>query len=119
MQISGRILGSLSLLLGILTLVKSPPGIAGGVLWLPKLWAGAWAPAVALAGLLGALLGWLSRDYYGLLAGLLGSALGIRHVVIVTRQHDSFIQAFGADWEDRLSPEQKRRMWTRRYQLLQ
>src|SRR5512147_2771428 len=103
MEVPGRILSGLSLLFGLLTLVKSPAGVAGGALWLPKLWAGAWAPFLALAGLTGALFAGLSAEYFGVLAGLFGAGLGIRHTAIVTRNHTSlFAQAFGPDWADRI-----------------
>ena len=86
---------------------------------LPKLWASAWAPFLALIGGLGALLGWVSKDYCAVLAGLLGAALGIRHTMIVTRQHAGFAQAFGGNWEDRIPSDLRARLWSKRYRFIQ
>ena len=119
LEYSSRILSYLSVFLGLWTLVKSPPGILGGVMWIPKLWASAWAPVLALFGCVGALLGWISKDYDAVLAGLIGVALGIRHTIIVTRPHDGFVQAFGSDWEDRIPSDLKARLWQKRYRFIQ
>jgi len=80
-----KTLGYISLLFGLFTIITTPPGILGGVVWLPKLWAGAWAPILALMGLVGALCGLASKDYWSLLAGMLGVALGIQYTILVTR----------------------------------
>ncbi len=101
-EIFSWILGTISLFFGLFTIIKSPRGIWGGVVWLPKLWAGAWAPFLAMAGILGAVLGVVSRDYYSLVAGLLGAALEFRHILIVTRRQDGLTRAFGAGWEQRI-----------------
>ncbi len=119
MEYSSKILSTLSLFFCLWTLVKSPPGIMGGVIWLPKLWASAWAPFLALIGGIGVILGLLSNDYYAVMAGLLGATLGIRHTIIVTRQHDHFAQAFGGDWEDRIPSDLKARLWSKRYRFIQ
>jgi acetyl esterase/lipase len=118
-ECSSRILSYLSLFFGLWTLVKPPSGIMGGVIWLPKLWASAWSPFLALVGSVGALLGWVSKDYCVIFAGLLGAALGIRHTIIVTRQHDSFAQAFGGYWEDRIPSDLRARLWSKRYRFIQ
>ena len=88
-------------------------------MWLPKLWASAWAPLLALIGCLGSLLGWISRDYYAILAGLLGAALEIRHVILVTRPRGCFSPVFGKNWEDRLPPELKAGFSSKRYRIIQ
>lgn len=88
-------------------------------MWLPKLWASAWAPFLALIGGLGALLGWVSGDFSAILAGVLGAALGVRHTRIVTRSYDNFMQAFGDEWQNRISPELKARLWSKRYRFIQ
>jgi acetyl esterase/lipase len=119
MEVSSRILSYLSLFICLWTLVKSRAGIWGGVVWLPKLWASAWAPLLALMGGLGAILGFVSKDYYAGLAGLLAAALGIRHTLIVTRPHAGFAQAFGENWEDRIPSGLRARLGSKRYRLIQ
>jgi hypothetical protein len=118
-EVSSRILSYFSLFFGLWTLIKSPAGIWGGVVWLPKLWASAWAPFLALMGGLGAVLGFISKDYYAGLAGLLAAALGFRHTMIVTRQQDGFAQAFGGNWEDRILSGLGARLGSKRYRLIQ
>jgi acetyl esterase/lipase len=88
-------------------------------MWLPKLWASAWAPLLALLGGFGALLGWVSGDTSAILTGALGVALGVRHTVIVAKPYDNFAQAFGDEWQSRISPESRARVWTKRYRFIQ
>jgi acetyl esterase/lipase len=88
-------------------------------MWLPKLWASAWAPVLALVGVLGAGLGWAANDASAILSGLVGAFLGIRHTLVATRSHDGFRQAFSADWEDRIPSDLKAHMWSKRYRLIQ
>jgi acetyl esterase/lipase len=91
----------------------------GGALWLPKLWASAWSPFLALIGFLGALVGLISKDYWIITAGFLGAVLGIRHTIIVTREYGKFAQAFGSKWQDRIPSGLKSRLWSKRYRLIQ
>ena len=58
-------------------------------------------------------------DHSSLLAGLLGATLGIRHTILVTRQHDGFTQAFGANWENLIPPDLKSRLGAKRYRFIQ
>jgi acetyl esterase/lipase len=114
-----RWLALLSAFFGIWTFIRSPNGRAGGYVWLPKLWAGAWAPFLVIAGTLGALIGLARRDRAALLAGGFGAFAGIRHTVRVTKRNfDPFEAAFGRDWEQRVPPD----LWTRisrPYELIQ
>jgi acetyl esterase/lipase len=114
-----RILSFVSLVCCLWTLVKCPSGLIGGILWLPILWAGAWAPFLALLGVLGASLGWLVNDYPSVMAGFFGALLGIRFTILVTRHHDPFEQTFGAGWVDRIPPDLKARLASKRYRLIQ
>ena len=52
-----RLPGYLALFLGRLLFVRSPSGILGGLIWLPKLWAGARPPCLVLLGSFGVRLG--------------------------------------------------------------
>ncbi len=114
-----RFLSFLSAFFGLFLLIRSPKGRAGGAIWLPKLWAGAWAPFLAVAGALGALISLLRGDAAGTLTGGFGLLTGIRHTVRVTkREVDPFASAFGADWEQRIPSN----LWTRLsrpYQFIQ
>ena len=116
---SSRILSYFSLFFCLWTLIKSPPGVWGGVVWLPKLWAGAWAPFLAIMGFIGANLGWVSKDYLTVIAGLLAVALGIRHTILVTRGHAHFARAFGDKWGDRIPLDLIARLYSKRYRLIQ
>lgn len=113
-----RFLSFLSAFFGLLTLLRSPKGRAGGAMWLPKLWAGAWAPFLAIAGGLGALLGLVSGDREATVSGLFGAFAGIRHTGRVTKRHDAFELAFGTDWEQKVDPDLWKRL-SRPYQLIQ
>lgn len=108
-----------SALLGALTVVRSPSGIAGGIVWLPKLWAGAWAPFAAVAGALGALIGLSRGDRRSLLAGLFGALAAGRYTVRVTAPHGEFDAAFGPDWQDRIPADLRARLPSSRYRLVQ
>ena len=113
-----RILGLISAFFGVLTLIRSPKGGVGGIIWLPKLLAGAWAPFLAIAGAIGAWIGFLYGDRESTVSGLFGAFAGIRHTVRVTKRQDAFELAFGQDWEQRIDPDLWVRL-SRPYQLIQ
>ena len=114
-----RILALISAVFGIFALIHPPKGQKGGFFWLPKLWAGAWAPFLAIGGALGAFFGLFRGDVLSMLTGGFGAFAGFRHTVrVTTRRHDPFESAFGADWEQRIHPA----LWTRLsrpYELVQ
>ncbi len=116
---AARILSYISAASGFLALVKSPPGTLGAVLWLPKLWAGAWAPFLAIFGGVGALFGWWVKDLAAVWAGLFGAAALLRYTRQVTAQHDHLAAAFGKHWEQRIAWFLKVRLPPRRYTLIQ
>ena len=116
---TARFLSYISAFFGLLTIIKSPPGILGGVVWLPKLWAGAWAPFLAILGAAGALLSGTKKDPRGLWAGLLGMAFGMRYTLKVTAEKDRFAPVFGPDWEDRIPVDLRARLPAGRYKLIQ
>jgi acetyl esterase/lipase len=114
-----RFISILSAFFGMWTLIRAPKGRAGGAMWIPKLWAGAWSPFLAIIGALGALIGLWSRDSAALLAGLFGAWAGTRHTVRVTRRrNDPFERAFGTGWEQRIPPEMQI-CFSHPYQLIQ
>jgi len=114
-----RVLSYGSALLGALTAVRFPRGVAGGIAWLPKLWAQAWAPQVAIAGALGALMGLVRGDRGMVLGGLFGALAAVRYTARVTAPHGGFEATFGPDWRDRTPAELRSRMPSGRYRLVQ
>ena len=112
-----RILSYLAALLGALTLAPIKPGWGAVWLWGPKMLAGAWAPFLALAGGLGALIGLGRKDRRAVWAGLFGAAVAVRHVVRVTAPNDNggFAKAFGVDWRSRIPPDLRARMLPKLY----
>jgi acetyl esterase/lipase len=119
LEIAALILGFLSLLAGICLNIKFPPGILGGIFWIPKLLAGAWSPFLAFAGILGATAGLISQNYLAAVAGLLGAILEYRHITLVTVDTDHFSRVFGPDWESRTNPSREVKNIRKRYQLIQ
>jgi acetyl esterase/lipase len=115
MKILSRLLGYLSASLGILTLVRSESAKAYSVLMLPRGFAAALTPFLALAGGLGALIGLARRDRKATRVGLLGTAIAVRHIAKIAAQHGVFDRAFGADWRSRISPELQGRMLPKRW----
>lgn len=110
------------------------------MLSLPKIIASALAPLAMILGAVGATLGMLVgydalrletrttrhpsiqtrfRTVRGpvltMLAGMLGAVVAARHIRRVTAPHNGFAQAFGADWERRLSREGHTAMLQRRW----
>jgi acetyl esterase/lipase len=114
-----RVLSYVSAFTSAWLLVRSPPGPAGGIVWLPKLWSGAWAPFLAILGGLGALAGLARGDRKAVCAGLFGAAVAARYTARVAREHDGFDQAFGAGWQGRIPPSLRARVLKGRYRLLQ
>jgi acetyl esterase/lipase len=119
MRTLARVLGYGSALVAVLLVVPSPRGIAGGIAWLPKLWAGAWAPFAAIAGGLGALVGLFRGEGGAVLAGLFGALASVRHTVRLTAEHGEFDAAFGPDWQERIPAELRARLSASRYRLVQ
>lgn len=93
--------------------VRSPQGV-----WLAlvKLISGAFAPYLAILGLLGAVLGLLARAPLALAAGLFGAWSAARYMRQALSMPDMLAGAFGADWQRQLSPAQAERLtpgrWT-------
>jgi acetyl esterase/lipase len=83
----------------------------------PKLTAGALSPVWAIMGLVGALLGWVYEAYWAVPMGILGAGMMIWYVWRCTRDHQGFEDAFGADWQDQITPIQARHMLKRRWSI--
>lgn len=71
---------------------------------------GAFAPILVIVGGTGAILGWLSRARVAFVAGLLGAAISIVYIFLVTAPQSGFADAFGENWETRISSTQESRM---------
>lgn len=108
-----------SLILTFFTVIHFPPGLVGGILWLPKLWVSAWAPFLALLSSLGAVMAAVAGEYLAVIAGLLGALLALRHTIIVTRPYGNFAAEFGDDWLERIPAGLKARLGSARYCLIQ
>jgi acetyl esterase/lipase len=70
---------------------------------------------LALGGTLGALIGLACGDCLAIGVGLCGAAIATRHLIAISAPHDSFDQAFGPGWEERIPPALRARMLQRRY----
>jgi acetyl esterase/lipase len=105
-----------SLVLGISTLIEPRSRRTVIFAW-TKFLSNAWAPHLALAGALGAVLGTLARSPVAVVVGVAGFVLSAEYVRRVTRRHDGFEGAFGADWRARIAPSTELRMLQQRWSL--
>ncbi len=112
-EIAVTVFGGVCLVSGLILHIKFPPGIWGGVFWLPKLWADAWSPFLALLGLVSSLFGWVSWNPFAIVAGLSGAALLLRHILLVSKGEDPLIPVFGVDRVQQI------RTATKKYRLIQ
>jgi len=81
-----------------------------------KLLANVLSPLAVISGSLGALLGWLRRENDIVLAGSMGASLAYMYIRGASTPHDGFERAFGADWQQQISPIQQSRMLRDRWQ---
>jgi acetyl esterase/lipase len=118
MKTLARLLALLSVATSSLLYVRigHPINPLRGSLWMLRLLAEAVTPFIVLSGAVAAGLGLLMRSPMALLGGIPGATVAARDVRQVTTPHPGFTQAFGADWERAIAPEQKtgmlRRRWT-------
>ncbi|NIM94623.1 MAG: alpha/beta hydrolase fold domain-containing protein [Anaerolineales bacterium] len=110
-----RTMGKLSLILGVLTLIRSRSALIGGILWIPKVLAEAASPFLAVIGALSSLVGFATGDWKTGLNGLIGASIARRHIIRVTKQHDGFESAFGAEWESRIPSHMRDKMLKSRW----
>lgn len=107
-------LNLLSLLLGVVHLlrVRSARGMA---LRSIKSFSEALAPFLGLAAAASALFSLLLGFRFSALIGAVGALLQGRYVRRVTSPHNGFETIFGADWQEHISPVQRRRWLQRRW----
>jgi acetyl esterase/lipase len=114
MIVLAYILSGLSLLMSVLLVVKTKFPI-GWLLLYPKLTAGAFSPYWAIMGAVGAIIGGISGAYWAIPMGIAAAGTMLLYVWRVTRHHDGFENAFGADWSDQIPPEQAKRVVQKRW----
>ncbi|MBN1641695.1 MAG: alpha/beta hydrolase [Anaerolineae bacterium] len=112
---AARVLAALSLGLSNLY-AREGASPAGAALLLPKILSAALAPAVGLAGVLGALLGLVTRAPAATIGGALGALAAARHVRQVIAPHRGFEAAFGSGWQHWIPPARRAAMLQRRWQ---
>lgn len=116
MIIAAYLLSFLCLLLNCCLFVRlKPPYSFYFVIF--QLLAGGLAPFLVMLGGVGAVLGWLSHARVAFVAGILGTAISVVYIMLVTAPQPGFAAAFGEDWETRISPSQEARMIQRRWHL--
>jgi acetyl esterase/lipase len=85
-------------------------------LWMPKLFAGALAPWLAVVGAVSAVLGGISRSRLAVGLGAFGALACVRYVCRISAQPDAVARTFGDDWREQIEPVQSARLrnwrWT-------
>lgn len=87
----------------------------GVPLTFPKLFAGALAPFLALFGLMGAVLGLITRAPFAVGAGLFGLVASGQYMWRVAKAGGDFDAAFGPDCQERIPPSRRAHMLGRRW----
>ena len=114
-KITAYVLSLLCLLLNLFLFLRlDPPFNFYFVIF--QLVAAGLAPLLILVGGVGAALGWFSRSRIPIAAGILGAGISIVYMILVTTTQSSFAEAFGPDWESRITPTQAARMIQRHWQ---
>ncbi|MDH4135844.1 MAG: alpha/beta hydrolase [Anaerolineae bacterium] len=116
MRIAAFVLSFLSLILNVSLFVKLKPPYSFYFV-IPQLMVAALSPFLVILGGAGAVLGWLFHAPVAFAAGVLGAAVSIVYIVLVTVPQPGFAEAFGKDWESRIPPSHKARMIKRRWQI--
>jgi acetyl esterase/lipase len=114
-QIIATVLGGLAALMSILIFVRLH--WPAPILWILKLLVSALSPLFFLIGVLCALVGGATDSVFISLIGMYDVLIFSLHIVKVTRPPNvssGFEQAFGLNWENRISAEQKKRFLQRR-----
>jgi acetyl esterase/lipase len=114
-QILATVLGCLTALMSISIFVRlhwpTP------ILWILKLFVSALSPLLFLIGVLSAIVGLTTGSVFITLIGIYDGLIFFIHIFRVTRPPDvssGFEQAFGLNWENRISAEQKNHFLPRR-----
>ena len=113
MVVLAYIFSCLSLLMSALFLIK-PKAELLFILFLP-LFAAALSPFWAILGAIGAILGWVSGAFWAVPIGILGAGWMSWYIWRCTQDHKGIEQAFGASWQDQITPQQYKHMLKRRW----
>ena len=108
----------LSALLSIFPFLRSRSRDITVFLWLPKLLGGALSLWLAMVGVISAIYGWMRNDRRLSHIGALGASLSLLYIRRVTRQHDGFTQAFGANWKQAIPERQSKGIQHHRWSVL-
>lgn len=103
----------------IWTVIKSPPGLLGGIIWFPKLLSSAWSPVLVVLAFLGTIIAGVTNQYLTMVIGFVTIFLGALHILKVTIKHHQFDEIFGFHWEERIPVNIRTKFRKRRYQLIQ
>jgi acetyl esterase/lipase len=118
MQIASAVVGVLAILLSIPLLFRFRWPAAP--FWILKVVVSAFSPLLALAGVIVALIGWITNSTFVLWVGIAVVLIDGLHFMLVTRSPDSrtgFEQVFGRDWKKSLGREQKKQFLSTRSAL--
>ena len=102
----------LSALLSLVPFLKPPDRSLVALLWMPKLLAGALSPILGIVGALGAVLGFLRRDWKLAGAGFLGAGLVARYLRDIPASGAQFKATFGPDGAGRHPDTVRSRRWS-------
>lgn len=115
LQILATVLGGLGALMSILIFLRLH--WPAPVLWMLKLFVSAVSPFLFLIGVLSAVVGLTMGSFFLGLIGIYDGLFFFIYIFSVTRPPDvssGFAQAFGLNWEERISTEQKKYFLPRR-----
>ncbi len=107
-QILATVLGCLAALMSILILLRLH--WPAPVLWIIKLFASALSPLFVVVGVLSVIVGLTTGSVFMSLMGMYVALFFFSHIYRITRPPDvssGFEQAFGLNWKNRISTEQK------------
>ncbi len=92
-----KFLAYISAINGILLFIRPKDTALNTLIWIPKMIGAAISPLLGIAGLIGSLVGLLSRDWDLSFAGFLGAGLNARFMEEIPDGRDQFRSVFGSD----------------------
>jgi acetyl esterase/lipase len=95
-----KFLAYLSAINAILLFIRPRDRALNTLIWFPKMIGAALTPVMAITGMLGALLGLITKDRFLSLAGFLGAGLSARFIEEIPDGYHQFNSVFGSDLEE-------------------